>query len=313
MYDLYFLYVAHSTDLGIAVSCGVLLHGFVGLALWAYFRTLLSEPGFVSEEWQIQAMEEDLGTLCRKCQAKRPVRAHHCGTTGKCVRRMDHYCPWTGNTIGFENHRFFIQFLGYTTLVCSMLFFSALPDLIQLLGDRRKWPGTAKFTAFAGGSEEGANVHLTLCAVALLIALSFGLSVFGLWVTHLYLLFTNKTTLETGGMFGTPEQYDMGVGQNIEQLCGKFGSAWFLPVAAKGRTVDGYSYPRNKDAGSGAEEDSGDEGEGRDSGARERRSSRSYRKVNDGLSPHKASSSSPLGAAAPGEHDDPDADLLLDK
>lgn len=83
MYDLYFLYVAHSTDLGIAVSCGVLFHGFFVLALWAYFRTLLTEPGFVSEEWQIQAMEEDLGTLCRKCQAKRPVRAHHCGTTGK--------------------------------------------------------------------------------------------------------------------------------------------------------------------------------------------------------------------------------------
>ena len=34
---------------------------------------------------------------------------------------MDHHCPWLGNTIGFENHKFFYLFLFYTNAACSFL------------------------------------------------------------------------------------------------------------------------------------------------------------------------------------------------
>lgn len=33
-------------------------------------------------------------TVCSRCEAYRPPRAHHCRVCHRCVRRMDHHCPW---------------------------------------------------------------------------------------------------------------------------------------------------------------------------------------------------------------------------
>jgi len=55
---------------------------------------------------------------CTHCANWKPDRAHHCSSSGRCVERMDHFCPWVGGPVGENNFKFFIQFLVYAALYC---------------------------------------------------------------------------------------------------------------------------------------------------------------------------------------------------
>lgn len=57
----------------------------------------------------------DKFSYCSKCKIVRPPRAHHCKVYGHCIERMDHWCPWVGNTVGRRNHKHFILFTGYAS------------------------------------------------------------------------------------------------------------------------------------------------------------------------------------------------------
>lgn len=48
-----------------------------------------------------------------------PPSAHWCSIKNAMVMRMDHFCPWTNNTIGLFNFKPFFLFCVYTFLTCS--------------------------------------------------------------------------------------------------------------------------------------------------------------------------------------------------
>ncbi|XP_031779906.1 palmitoyltransferase ZDHHC3-like [Nasonia vitripennis] len=52
-------------------------------------------------------------TVCTRCETYRPPRAHHCRICKRCIRRMDHHCPWINNCVGERNQKYFIPFLVY--------------------------------------------------------------------------------------------------------------------------------------------------------------------------------------------------------
>lgn len=58
---------------------------------------------------------------CRKCSAPKPDRCHHCRQCGRCVLRMDHHCIWLANCVGYRNHKAFLLFLGYATLLALLV------------------------------------------------------------------------------------------------------------------------------------------------------------------------------------------------
>jgi len=62
---------------------------------------------------------------CRKCKDNfKPPRAHHDSVTGRCIVKLDHFCPWVGNAVGIRNHKCFLLFIFYTWL--STLFAGTL-------------------------------------------------------------------------------------------------------------------------------------------------------------------------------------------
>lgn len=59
---------------------------------------------------------EGLPQWCNACHNWKPDRAHHSSQLGRCVRRMDHFCPYAGGIIAETSHKFFVQFIFYTAI-----------------------------------------------------------------------------------------------------------------------------------------------------------------------------------------------------
>ncbi|KAK7190490.1 palmitoyltransferase pfa5 [Paraphaeosphaeria sporulosa] len=76
---------------------------------------------------------------CDKCHNWKPDRAHHCRELNRCVRRMDHYCPWAGGIICEGTHKFFIQFVFYGALYTTFSWIPVaifLAERIRVLGSK---------------------------------------------------------------------------------------------------------------------------------------------------------------------------------
>ena len=54
---------------------------------------------------------------CSKCLMIKPARCHHCRLCNRCVLKMDHHCPWIANCVGFNNHKYFMNMLLYSSLI----------------------------------------------------------------------------------------------------------------------------------------------------------------------------------------------------
>ncbi|KAK1580333.1 DHHC zinc finger domain-containing protein [Colletotrichum navitas] len=112
---------------------------------------------------------------CSECRNWKPDRAHHSSEVGRCVRKMDHYCPWVGGMVSETSFKFFAQFTFYCTLYCAIALAQAAYCLALQARD---------------GTVDGR----TISGVA--IAAFFGLFTFLMTATSWRFIFLNITNID---------------------------------------------------------------------------------------------------------------------
>uniref|UniRef100_A0A672R6I1 Palmitoyltransferase n=1 Tax=Sinocyclocheilus grahami TaxID=75366 RepID=A0A672R6I1_SINGR len=117
----------HNTDLRKCQERGdlvqpVVFSSVVLLSVLLYFTVSLMDPGFVLSDSDTRVVMKAtyLGSFrelksaysCFSfCVNQQPMRARHCQTCKRCVRRFDHHCPWIDNCVGERNHKWFLLYL----------------------------------------------------------------------------------------------------------------------------------------------------------------------------------------------------------
>jgi palmitoyltransferase len=114
--------------------------------------------------------------FCSTCLNFKPDRAHHCSEVDRCVRKMDHFCPWVGGIVSETSVKFFIQFCFYAALFCT----HNLVVMAYFYAERRR-------------NTSYLDVHWIL---ALAFAAMFLLFSAGMFASTLQLAVINSTTIE---------------------------------------------------------------------------------------------------------------------
>ena len=233
-YYCYVISVLLTYTIEVIIIPAILFHATLLLLLWSYYMCIITDPGSIpsnfeematdllnSNEYNQSDYKAAKITICGKCKLSRPPRAHHCSLCNRCILRMDHHCPWIGNCVGFKNHRFFIQFLVYSSLSCLNLGLSCVASLFY-----------------------HNSISIVTSLIGSIVGLTFTLSVGGLAFFHIYLAATNKTTIEIDyvnkhNIFDTSE-----LSKNCSQLFGQKPLGYFFPIRTK-QDSDGIIYPVN--------------------------------------------------------------------
>lgn len=117
--------------------------------------------------------------MCQRCLRTKPDRCHHCSQCNKCILKMDHHCPWVANCIGFNNYKFFMSMLLYTSLTCLLIVFSSYPLVSTVL------------------KREDLDYRVAFYIVtAYVLACVFGILITGFYFFHLWLILNQYTTIE---------------------------------------------------------------------------------------------------------------------
>uniref|UniRef100_M4BEQ5 Palmitoyltransferase n=1 Tax=Hyaloperonospora arabidopsidis (strain Emoy2) TaxID=559515 RepID=M4BEQ5_HYAAE len=175
---------------------------------WSYVQTMHDRPIHKRPlNSHTMYLSKPPTRYCERCDADKGANVHHCSVCNRCVYRMDHHCPWTGNCVAWTTKKCFLLFLLYTSLSCWTF---------NLMVSRK--------------APENSLIIITwLLQCGWILTLSIGLLLAGYFVFHLWLLREGKTTLEF--LSGKPgELADCSFKHNVTVYFGRDMSSWWIPM-----------------------------------------------------------------------------------
>ncbi|CAL1610470.1 unnamed protein product [Knipowitschia caucasica] len=210
-----FVMLLPARSLTYSIVNGILFNSLAFLALASHLRAMCTDPGAVPKgnatREYIESLQLKPGQVvykCPKCSSIKPDRAHHCSVCKRCIRKMDHHCPWVNNCVGENNQKYFVLFTMYIALVSLHALFMVVFHLLFCFED--DWSKCSSFSPPA--------------TVLLLILLCFE----GI----LFLIFTSV-------MFGTQVHSICTDETGIERLKGEVGRWEKVPCREAIRTAFG--------------------------------------------------------------------------
>ncbi|XP_026572107.1 palmitoyltransferase ZDHHC3-like [Pseudonaja textilis] len=150
------------------------------------FSDLRSSNGNNAAHQNIRNHED--WTVCNRCETYRPPRAHHCRICHRCVRRMDHHCPWINNCVGELNQKYFIQFLFYTGLASLYSMGLVLATWV--------WPLDRISASRSEGGVAGNPIQIAHRIILLVESILFGLFVTVIFYDQVVSIITDETAVE---------------------------------------------------------------------------------------------------------------------
>jgi hypothetical protein len=238
------------------VTYMVIFNSLFALGMLSFVRAVFTHPGRIPDSWIVGAEDTEKGAfvppqlaamevksdgsrrICRKSQPNvyKPDRAHFCKVLSSCVLKMDHFCPWLNNCIGFFNYKFFYLFIMYMVCVTTFMIYSMTAPFVQDVSS-----DSAVYIDFSKEFRVTLT-YLVLCLLAIALTCFF--------CFHTYLLCFNYSTiefLEKRSCNPPPDhvnRYDLGLFKNVASVLGTNPLFWLLPTRCTCEG-DGLSYELN--------------------------------------------------------------------
>ncbi|CAI2306871.1 unnamed protein product [Caenorhabditis sp. 36 PRJEB53466] len=210
----------------------IIFEGFSVLAVISHLKTMTTDPGAVAKGDATDEVLERIQLLngppvykCNKCSSIKPDRAHHCSVCERCIRRMDHHCPWVNNCVGEGNQKFFVLFTMYIALLSLHALYWGIWQFILCVG--------AEWQRCSSLAPPGTTLLLIFLLFESILFAIFTAVMFG---TQISSICNDETTIESmksrNSMMDEEDRNRNNSWKNLQMVFGgPFGIRWFNPLA----------------------------------------------------------------------------------
>ncbi|KAF7988707.1 hypothetical protein HCN44_001280 [Aphidius gifuensis] len=210
------------------------------LAFASHLQTMFTDPGAVPKgnatKEKIQQMgfrEGQIILKCPRCCSIKPDRAHHCSVCQRCIKKMDHHCPWVNNCVGENNQKYFVLFTFYIAGISLQSLFLCIHQFTTCV--RQEWRECSTFSPPA--------------TVVFLLFLTFEALLFAIFTavmlgTQLQAIWNDETGIEQLKK-EEARWVKNSKWKSIRAVFGRFSIAWFSPFTSPPNAkikLDSYLY-----------------------------------------------------------------------